>query len=118
MEGKFRDRLSRAHGLNPTYDSGGIDTAWGRFYDKLPWPKRDRKKAEEHFRKAIEVNPNALRARVYLASSYMDADRVIEAKHLLDEVAAAVAGHYDAPEERRAPARGAGLMPTVLARLK
>ena len=46
------------------------------------------------------------------------ADRVIEAKHLLDEVAAAVPGRYDAPEERRAQALGAGLMPTVLARLK
>jgi hypothetical protein len=118
MEGKFRERLSRAQALNPTHDSGGIDTAWGRFFDKLPWPKRDRKKAEEHFRKAMELNPNALRARVYLASSYMDADRVIEAKHLLDEVAAAVPGHYDAPEERRAQALGAGLMPTVLAKLK
>ena len=118
MEGKFRDRLARAQALNPTYDWGGAETAWGRFFDKLPWPKRDRKKAEEHFRKAIELNPSALRARVYLASSYHDSDRVIEAKHLLDEVAAAVPGHYDAPEERRAQALGAGLMPTVLARLK
>ena len=68
---------------------GGAETAWGRFYDKLPWPKRDRKKAEDHLRKAIELNPHVLRARVYLASSYLDADRAPEAKHLLDEVAAA-----------------------------
>ena len=76
------------------------------------------KKAEEHLRKAIELNPYALRARVYLASSYLDGDRAIEAKRLLDEVAAAVPGRYDAPEERRAQALAAGLMPTVLARLK
>ena len=118
MEAKFRERLARAQALNPGYELGAAETAWGRFYDKLPWPKRDRKKAEEHLRKAIELNPYALRARVYLASSYLDADRVIEAKHLLDEVAASVPGHYDAPEERRAQALGAGLMPTVLARLK
>ena len=118
MEAKFRERLTRAQALNPGYEMGAAETAWGRFYDKLPWPKRDRKKADEHLRKAIEINPYALRARVYLASSYLDADRVIEAKHLLDEVAAAVPGRYDAPEERRAQALGAGLMPTVLARLK
>jgi tetratricopeptide (TPR) repeat protein len=117
MEGKFRDRLGRAQALNATYELGGAETAWGRFYDKLPWPKRDRKKAEEYLRKAIELNPHALRARVYLASSYLDADRAIEAKHLLDEVAAATPG-YDAPEERRAQALGQGLMPTVLAKLK
>jgi len=118
MEGKFRDRLTHAQALNGSYEWGGIETAWGRFFDKLPWPKRDRKKAEEHLRKAIELNPSALRARVYLASTYLDADRTIEAKHLLDEVAASPVGRYDAPEERRAQALAAGLMPTVLAKLK
>ena len=118
MEGKFRDRLTRAQALNAGYEMGAAEVAWGRFFDKLPWPKRDRKKAEEHLRKAIEMNPNALRPRVYLASSYLDGDRAIEAKHLLDEVAAAVPGRYDAPEERRAQALGAGLMQTVLAKLK
>ena len=118
LEGKFRDRLTRAQSLNAGYELGAAETAWGRFFDKLPWPKRDRKKAEEHFRKALELNPNALRPRVYLASSYLDSDRAVEAKHLLDEVAAAVPGRYDAPEERRAQALAAGLMQTVLARLK
>jgi tetratricopeptide (TPR) repeat protein len=118
MEGKFRDRLTRAQALNPAYEAGGIETAWGRFYDKLPWPKRDRKKAEEHLRKAIDLNPAALRARVYLAGSYIDTDRAVEAKRLLDEVVAAVPGKYDAPEERRAQALAQGLMQTVLAKLK
>jgi hypothetical protein len=118
MEGKFRDRLSRAQALNASYELGAAEVAWGRFFDKLPWPKRDRKKAEEHLKKAIEMNPSALRPRVYLASSYLDGDRAIEAKHLLDEVAAAVPGRYDAPEERRAQALAAGLMQTVLAKLK
>jgi tetratricopeptide (TPR) repeat protein len=118
MEGKFRDRLTRAQTLNPSYEQGAMDTAWGRFFDKLPWPKRDRKKAEEHLRKAIEMNSNALRPRVYLASSFIDAERVTEAKRLLDEVVAAVPGRYDAPEERRAQALAQGLMPTLLAKLK
>jgi tetratricopeptide (TPR) repeat protein len=118
MEGKFRERLSHAQALNAGYDWGGAETAWGRFYDKLPWPKRDRKKAEEHLRKALELNPAALRTRVFLASVYIDTDRIIEAKKLLDEVVAAVPGRYDAPEERRAQALAQSLMPTLLAKLK
>lgn len=118
LEGKFRDRLGRAAALNGAYEYGGVDTAWGRFYDKLPWPKRDRKKAQDHLRRAIELNPAALRARVYLASSYLASDRAEEAKRLLEEVAAAPLGRYDAAEERRAKALASGMMPDVYARLK
>lgn len=118
MEGKFRERLGRASALNSGYEAGGVETAWGRFYDKLPWPKRDRKKAQEHLRRALEINPNALRARVYLASSYLDSDRAQEAKRLLDEVGGAPLGRYDAPEERRAKAFADGLLPALNARLK
>jgi len=118
MEGKFRERLAHSQTLNAGYELGAAETAWGRFYDKLPWPKRDKKKAEEHLRKAIEMNPYALRARVFLASLYLDTDRAGEAKKLLDEVAATQVGRYDAPEDRRAQALGQALMPTVLAKLK
>jgi tetratricopeptide (TPR) repeat protein len=118
LEGKFRDRLGRAQALNGGYEFGGIDTAWGRFYDKLPWPKRDRKKAQEHLRRAIELNPASLRARVYLAMSYLDSDKAQEAKRLLEEVSAAAPGRYDAPEERRAKALANGVMPELYAKLK
>jgi len=118
MEGKFRERLGRAEALNDGYEWGGVETAWGRFFDKLPWPKRDRKQGEEHLRRALTINPAALRARVYLAVSYMDSERVPEAKRLLDEVAAAPVGRYDAPEERRAKALAAGLAAEVYAKLK
>ena len=40
LEGKFKDRLGRAGALAPAYQFGGVDLAWGRFYEKLPWPKR------------------------------------------------------------------------------
>jgi hypothetical protein len=118
MEGKFRERLSRAEQLDARYEHGGISTAWGRFFAKLPWPKRDRGEAERRLRRAIEINPFSLRARVYLASTYLDDDRPAEAKRLLDEVSAAAPGRYDAPEERRAKAMGADLMPRVAAKLK
>jgi len=118
MEGKFRERLGHAAALNDGYEFGGVETAWGRFFDKLPWPKRDRKQGQEHLRRALVINPAALRARVYLAISFMDSERVPEAKRLLEEVAAAPVGRYDAPEERRAKALGAGLLPEVYAKLR
>ncbi|HVZ72234.1 MAG TPA: hypothetical protein VHJ20_07655 [Polyangia bacterium] len=119
MEGKFRDRLGRAEKLDPRIEFGAVEVAWGRFFDKLPWPKRDRDLAEQHFKKALELNSANLRARVYLASSYLDRDRPADAKQLLDEVAAApAAGRYDAAEERRCKAIGAGLMAQVAAKLK
>jgi hypothetical protein len=115
MEAKFKDRLTRAGRLAPAYQYGGVDVAWGRFYEKLPWPKRDRKKAEEHLRLALtQANGANLRARVYLADTLAQNDRAAEAKKLLDGVAAAVPGRYDVPEERRAKALGAGLLAGVV----
>jgi tetratricopeptide (TPR) repeat protein len=118
LEGKFRDRLGKAAALNDGYENGGVETAWGRFFDKLPWPKRDHKQAEEHLRRALQINPGALRARVYLASMFLDGGRAPEAKRLLDEVAAAQVGRYDAPEERRAKAMAVGLQPELAAKLR
>jgi cytochrome c-type biogenesis protein CcmH/NrfG len=93
--------------------------AWGRFYEKLPWPKRDRAKAERALRGVLAgKNPNNLRARVFLADTLAHDGRAPEAKRLLDEVAAAPLGRYDAAEERRAKALGDGLMPTVTKLMK
>jgi hypothetical protein len=114
MEGKFKARLQRAGQLAPAYEFGGVDVAWGRFYEKLPWPKRDRKRAEEHLRRVlVEQNPNNLRARVFLAETLANGGRAAEAKKLLDEVAAAQPGRYDAPEERRAKALAVGVLANV-----
>ena len=109
LEGKFKDRLERAGALAPGYQFGGVDLAWGRFYEKLPWPKRDHKKAEEHLRRVLKLFPANLRARVFLADTLIETGRGAEAKQWLDQVAAAKVGAYDAPEERRAKALGDGL---------
>ena len=118
LEGKFKERLKRAGELDARYQHGGVSVAWGRFYDKLPWPKRDRKKAQQYEREAMQINPAGLRARVFLASSLLDDDHPKEAKLLLDEVAAAPVGRYDAPEEQRAKGMAASLMTKVQDKLK
>lgn len=119
LEGKFKERLGRAEQLAPDYNFGGVGVAWGRFYEKLPWPKRDRAKAEQSLRGVLaRTNPNSLRARVFLADTLVHDGRAPEARRLLDEVASAPVGRYDAAEERRAKALGVGLAATVTKMLK
>lgn len=113
IEGKFRERLSKAESIDPSYFSGGLFTAWGRYYFKLPWPKYNARKSEQMLRKALRVNPDNVRARVFLAELYEKEGHPKEARKLLQEAIAHQPGSYDPPEERRAQR----LARDVLARL-
>jgi tetratricopeptide (TPR) repeat protein len=110
MEGKFKERIGRAEALNPRYADGAIAVAWGRYYAKLPWPKYDQKKARANFAKAMEINPNNLRARVFLAELMIEEDQPEEGRRLLQEVVKATPGKYDAPEERRSQQLAAAVL--------
>jgi tetratricopeptide (TPR) repeat protein len=95
-----RARLSKAESIDTRYFSGGIFTAWGRFYFKLPWPKYDARHSEQMLRKALRVNPDNVRARVFLAELYEKEGHPREARKLLQEAIAHQPGSYDPPEER------------------
>jgi hypothetical protein len=110
IEKKFRSRLGRAESLNRAYAGGAIQGAWGSFYAKLPWPKRDVKKAFEYFHQSLEVNADNLRTRVFTAELLLEQKRAGEAKKLLGEVLAAPGNRYDPPEERRAKVLAAQLL--------
>jgi tetratricopeptide (TPR) repeat protein len=110
IEGKFRERLSKAEKIDPKYQEGGVYNAWGRFYFKLPWPKYDARKSEQNLLKAIQVNPANVRGRVFLAELYKKEGHPKEARKLLEEALAHEPGAYDAPEERRSQARARELL--------
>ena len=102
IEGKFKERLAKAESIDPGYFSGGIFTAWGRFYYKLPWPKYDPRKSEQMLRRALRVNPDNVRSRVFLAELYEREGHPKEARKLLEEALDRQPGAaYDPPEERR-----------------
>jgi len=101
IEGKFKDRLSRAERIDPAYYAGGIFVAWGRYYFKLPWPKYDPHRSERMLKKALQVNPNNVRGRLFLAELYEKEGQSKEARQILEETVALAPGAYDAPEERR-----------------
>jgi tetratricopeptide (TPR) repeat protein len=101
IEGKFKDRLSRAERLSPGFQGGAIQVAWGRFWFKLPWPKHDARKCQKALRAALAQNPDNVRAHVYLAELQLDEDRPAEAKAEYQAALLKPPGQYDAPEERR-----------------
>ncbi len=101
LEGKFKDRLSRAEQIDPNYEHGAIQTAWGRFWFKLPWPKYDARKSERALRSALDKNPENVRAHVYLADLYAQEGHRARARDELQKALAGEPGRYDAPEERR-----------------
>ncbi len=110
IEGKFKERLSKAEAIDPKFLDGGIYNAWGRFYYELPWPKYDGEKSEINLYRAITVNPANVRARVYLAELYTKEDHPKNAKQQLEKALAHPPGAYDAPEERRYQARARAIL--------
>ena len=101
IEGKFKDRLSRAEKIDPDFEHGAIQTAWGRFWFKLPWPKYDARKSEQALQTALEKNPDNVRAHVYLADLYLKEGHRDRARAELEKALSHEPGRYDAPEERR-----------------
>ncbi len=101
IEGKFKDRLGRATQIDPKFESGAIYTAWGRFWYELPWPKYDATKSRHALEEALKLNPDNVRAHVYLADLHTKEDRIDQARAELQKAVAAQPGRYDPPEERR-----------------
>jgi len=104
IEGEFKGRLRKAEALDPGFLDGGVDTAWGRFYFKAPWPKYDARKSERAYLAALERNPDNVRAHLYLAELYEKEGHDRRAREELEKALAQPPGRYDAPEERRAQA--------------
>ncbi len=101
IEGKFKDRLSHAEAIDANFLNGGIQSAWGRFWYELPWPKYDARKSKRSLDTALGKNPNNVRAHVYLAELHQKESRDDEARAELQRAVASAPGRYDAPEERR-----------------
>ena len=101
IEGKFKERLSKAESIDPSFENGGIQTAWGRFYYELPWPKYSAKRSRKYLEEALAKNPDNVRAHVYLADLFAKEEHPDQAMAELQKAIAKPPGRYDAPEERR-----------------
>jgi hypothetical protein len=100
LEGKFRDRIQAALRIDKDYLDGAPQVVWGRYFFKLPWPKRDVGQSTKVLSEVVRAHPTNLRAKLYLADCYADDDKVEEGRKLAQQVLEATAG-TDPPEERR-----------------
>jgi len=68
---EYEKHVGKALELDRHYDSAGPLRAMGRYWYKLPWPKRDIEKSVRYLKEAVEAAPFSIRGRVYLAESYL-----------------------------------------------
>jgi len=71
---EYERHVGKAIEINRHYESAGPLRALGRYWYKLPWPKRDIKKSVRYLQEAVEAAPFIIRGRVYLAESYLKGD--------------------------------------------
>jgi hypothetical protein len=104
LESKFRDPILEVvaadpNSQNPNLDFVGPEMAIGRYYYKLPWPKRSDSKSKEWLNRAINARPDNLLAHYYLADTLKDHDKEAAQK----EIGIVLAGReaFDPPLARR-----------------
>ena len=100
IEGKFRDRLQAALKIDKDYLDGAPQVVWGRYFFKLPWPKRDVGKSIEVLESALAGHPDNWRGKIYLADGLADDGKNAEAKRMVQDVLDAREGK-DPPEDHR-----------------
>jgi hypothetical protein len=99
LEGKFRDRLQASLKLDKDYLDGSPQMVWGRYFFKLPWPKRDVDESIRVLTACVESHPHNLRAKLYLADSLANEGSMQDAKKLIKEIMDAQPAD-DPPEQR------------------
>ncbi|MDP8256712.1 MAG: tetratricopeptide repeat protein [Candidatus Alcyoniella australis] len=81
---RLRDELEYCYQQQPLFDYAGPCIGLGRFYQLVPWPLRDRQRAQQAYQRALQAFPWVYRNRVYLAELYIEMDKPDQANKLLD----------------------------------
>jgi hypothetical protein len=100
LEGKFRERLLTAQKIDKDYLDGQPQVVWGRYFFKLPWPKRDVDQSIKVLEDCIGGHPDNWRAKLYLADSLADQGKIEDARRFAQDVLDARNGQ-DPPEDHR-----------------
>jgi tetratricopeptide (TPR) repeat protein len=99
--GAIKTALETVLRLDPAYLDGSADRALGRWYFKVPGLfGGNKRRSEEHLRKALAYNPDSVITRVFLAETLLDLNRKDEARRELEAALAAPLDPEWAPEDR------------------
>ena len=100
--GPVRQELETVLKIDPSFLDGSADRALGRWYYKVPGLfGGDKKKSEQHLRKALSYNPQSVITRLFLAETLVALGRKEEAIKELEAALAAPEDSEWAPEDRR-----------------
>jgi tetratricopeptide (TPR) repeat protein len=83
------EELQESLALDETYDQAGAHRVLGRiYYEAPPWPisMGDRKKSMEHLTAAVRLAPNNSTNHLYLAETFLDLKKTVQAKEELEKV--------------------------------
>ena len=98
----IRESLERCLKIDPSFLDGSPDRALGRWYYKVPGLfGGNKKKSEEHLRKALSYNPRSIITLLFLGETLDELDRRVEARKVLEAAIAAPLSDEWAPEDRR-----------------
>lgn len=100
LESKFRGRVQAALRIDKDYLDGAPQVLWGRFFFKLPWPKRDLDESVKVLSAAVKSHPTNLRAKLFLADSLAETGKGDQAKLLVQQILDETP-NVDPPEEKR-----------------
>jgi hypothetical protein len=103
LEGKFRERMLAALRIDKDFLDGAPQVVWGRYFFKLPWPKRDLDESIRVLRIAVRTHPGNWRAKLYLADSLIlnRLEGQEDEAHALVQQILDASGGRDPPEEKR-----------------
>jgi tetratricopeptide (TPR) repeat protein len=97
----IREQLEIVLTLDPAFQQGSADRALGRWYYKVPGMfGGDKRKSEQHLRKALAHNPQSVITRLFLAETLIELNRIPEARKELEAAIAAPEDPEWAPEDR------------------
>ena len=93
---KYQEHLDRALEINKDFLEGYIYLAYGRYWYKLPWPKRSIKKSFVALKTALFYNPENIITLDYLGDAYYKDGKKAEAEKCWKAVLASTYQTYHA----------------------
>ncbi len=110
--GRIKDELETVLRLDPAFQQGSGDRALGRWYFKVPGLfGGSHKLAEQHFKKALEYNPQSTATRYFYAELLLDDGRKADARAQLQAVLDAPLDPVWGPEDQDFKAKAKALLP-------
>eukprot|EP00698_Gefionella_okellyi_P024223 TRINITY_DN8484_c0_g1_i1.p1 TRINITY_DN8484_c0_g1~~TRINITY_DN8484_c0_g1_i1.p1 ORF type:complete len:598 (+),score=107.49 TRINITY_DN8484_c0_g1_i1:94-1794(+) len=85
---QFQEQCAKALLLDNSYALAGILRAKGRFFFTLPWPKQDLAASERFLHEAMDIAPQSLQNRLYLAYTLRSQRKLEEARALIGSLLA------------------------------